>query len=132
MKILFVCSGNSHRSPLAEALLKKLRPDLQVESGGLQVAIPVSEGVKLYLAKENADKYLKKVPEALGSKRLKEYDLIIGMDQRHKDAVLALCPECERKVVVWNIEDPYFMDREDAERIYRKIENRVAELAESL
>jgi len=112
--------------------LKKLRPDFQVESAGLQIAIPVSEEVKLYLTKETADKYLKKVPEALGSKNLREYDLIIGMDQRHKDGVLALCPECERKVVVWNIEDPYFMDREGAERIYREIEKRVAELAESL
>jgi len=132
MKILFVCSGNSHRSPLAEALLKKLRPDLQVDSAGLRVAIPVSEEVKLYLAKENADRYLKKIPEALVSKQLREYDLIIGMDQRHKDTVLVLCPECESRVVVWNIEDPYFMDREDAERIYRKIEKKVAELAEIL
>jgi predicted protein tyrosine phosphatase len=29
MRILFVCSGNAYRNPLAEALLRKLRPDLQ-------------------------------------------------------------------------------------------------------
>ncbi|UCH71344.1 MAG: low molecular weight protein arginine phosphatase, partial [Candidatus Bathyarchaeota archaeon] len=34
MKVLFVCTGNSFRSPVAEALLKKLRNDLEVESAG--------------------------------------------------------------------------------------------------
>jgi hypothetical protein len=27
MRVLFVCSGNAHRSPLAEALLRKMRRD---------------------------------------------------------------------------------------------------------
>jgi protein-tyrosine-phosphatase len=132
VKILFVCSGNAHRSPLAEALLKKMRPDLEVDSAGLQVAIPVSEEVRQYLRKENADQYLKKVPETLRSKRLKDYGLIIAMDQKHKDAILTTCPECENKIYVWNIKDPYFMEHEDAERIYKQIEDKVKELAKSL
>lgn len=55
MKVVFVCSGNAHRSPLAEALLKKFRPDLEVDSAGLRVAIPISEDTREYLIKENAD-----------------------------------------------------------------------------
>lgn len=132
MKILFVCSGNAHRSPLAEALLKKMRADLEVDSAGLQVAIPISEEVRQYLRKENADQYLKKTPETLRSKKLKEYARIIAMDQNHKDAVLALCSECENKINVWNVEDPYSMRYEDAEKIYRQIKKKVEELAESL
>jgi protein-tyrosine-phosphatase len=54
------------------------------------------------------------------------------MDQRHSDAVLNLCPECKSRIAVWNIEDPYFMGYEDAERIYRQIQDKVKELAESL
>jgi protein-tyrosine-phosphatase len=34
--------------------------------------------------------------------------------------------------VEWNIEDPYFLEREDAEKVYVRIENKVEELAESL
>jgi protein-tyrosine phosphatase len=132
MRILFVCSGNAHRSPLAEALLKKTRPDLEVDSAGLHVAIPISEEVRDYLRKLDAEQYLKKAPESLGSKRLSEYDCIVAMDQRHRDGVLTLCPECERKISVWNIEDPYFMEHDDAERVYRQIENKVRELAKSL
>jgi len=129
MKVLFVCSGNAHRSPLAEALLKKLRPDLEVDSAGIHVAIPVSDEAKRFLAKDDAAQYIKRVPEGLGSKQLGEYDLIVAMEQRHKDAVLSRCPKCEGNIVVWNIEDPYFLPPENAERIYEQIREKVEELA---
>jgi len=132
MKVLFVCSGNAHRSPLAEALLKKLRPDLEVDSAGTHIAIPISEEVREYLAKRKAKQYLKRVPEGLYTKQLSEYDLIVAMEQRHKDYVLSKCPECERKTALWNIEDPYFMDKVDAEKIYEQIRDKVMELAESV
>ena len=127
-----MCSGNAHRSPLAEALLKKLRPDLEVDSAGTSTSIPISEEVRQYLAKENAEEYLKRVPENLTRKLLRDYDLIVAMEQRHKDAVAVLCAECEQRTVVWNVEDPYFLDHEDAERIYKQVEDKVKELAKSL
>jgi len=132
MKILFVCSGNAHRSPLAETLLRKLRPDLQVDSAGLRVAIPISEEVRKFLAREDADRFLKKNPESLASKQIENYDLIIVMQQGHKDAILNMCPECESKIVVWNIEDPYFLEHEDAEKVYDQIKAKVKELAKNL
>ena len=127
-----MCSGNAHRSPLAEALLKKLRPDLEVDSAGMSTSIPISEEVKKYLAKENAGIYLKRFPENLAEKRPADYDLIVAMEQRHKDVVVAMCAECEQRTVVWSVEDPYFLDRKDAERIYRQVEDKVRELAKSL
>ena len=109
-----------------------MRPDLQVDSAGLRVAIPIADEVRQYLARENAEQYLKKIPESLRNKQLKTYDAIIAMEQRHKDAVLTMCPECESKIIVWNIEDPYFMKHEEAENIYRQIEDKVKELSQSL
>jgi len=132
MRVLFVCSGNAHRSPLAEALLKKMRPDLQVESAGLHVAIPISEQVREYLAKQNAEQYLKKIPQSISEKKLRDYDLIVSMEQKHGNAVAGICQECNGKIRVWNIEDPYFLENEDAEKIYEKIKGKVAELAKSL
>jgi protein-tyrosine-phosphatase len=129
MKVLFVCSGNAHRSPLAEALLKKLRPDLEVDSAGTHVAIPISEEAKEYLIKHDAGQYLKRVPESLHNKQLNQYDLIVAMEQRHRDHVLSRCPNCKDKLAVWNIKDPYFMSSEDAQKIYEQIRQKVAKLA---
>lgn len=132
VKVLFVCSGNSHRSPLAEALLKKFRSDIETDSAGIHVAIPISEEAKKFLRRDNAQQYLKKVPESLDSKQLNEYDLIVAMESRHRDAILSRCPECRNKIVVWNIADPYFLPHEYAERIYLQIKDKVTELAKSL
>jgi len=131
MKVLFVCSGNAHRSPLAEALLRKMRPDWIVDSAGVQVAIPVADEVKEFLRRINAEQFLKSGPESLGGKRLGDYDVIVAMESRHRDYVLSLCPECEGKVVVWNVKDPYFIDKEDAWKIYGQIKEKVTELAKS-
>ena len=132
MKVLFVCSGNAYRSPVAEALLKKLRPDINVDSAGTNPAIPISQDAKKYLARENSEQYLKKNPKGLDSTQLGEYDLIVAMEPRHKDVVLSKCPECADKIVVWNINDPYFLPHGYAEKVFRQIKDKVHELADSL
>jgi protein-tyrosine-phosphatase len=116
---------------LAEALLKKMVPDWVVDSAGTDVAIPIAEEIKEFLRRENAEQYLKKSPESLGDKRLGDYDVIVAMENKHRDYVLSLCPECGDKVVVWNVRDPYFMDRENAWKAYEQIREKVAELAKS-
>ena len=132
MKILFVCTGNAYRSPFAEALLKKLRPDVEVDSAGLQVVIPIARETRDYLKKLNAEHYLKSYPESLDEKNLRVYDVIVAMQPRHKSAVLRKCPECENRIVLWNIEDPYCEEQEAAEKIYSDIEDKVKKLAKSL
>jgi protein-tyrosine phosphatase len=132
MKVLFVCYGNAYRSPLAEALLKNLRPDLEVDSAGLHVAIPISGQVKALLAKRDAAQYLKEFPQSIDEKDLRCYDLIVVMEHVLANAVLRVCPECKARIVAWNVKDPYFLAREDAEDIYVQIENKVEELAQSL
>lgn len=132
MKVLFVCYGNAFRSPLAEALLKKLRPDLEVDSAGLNVAIPISGQVKSFLLKRGTIQYLKEYPQSIYEKDLRRYDLIVAMEQIHANAVLRVCPECNTRIIQWDIDDPYFLAREEAEEVYIQIEKKVEELAEAL
>jgi protein-tyrosine-phosphatase len=132
MKVLFVCYGNAFRSPLAEAILKKLRPDLEVDSAGLHVAIPISGQVQAFLAKRDAVQYLKQFPQSIDEKNLRCYDLIVAMEQVQANAILRACPDCKTRIVTWNVEDPYFLASEDAEDIYLQIENKVEELAKHL
>ena len=131
MRILFLCHGNAYRSPLAEALLKKLRPDLEVDSAGLHVAIPISDKVKDYLRKRDAAQYLKAAPQSLDEKKLRNYDVIVAMDQDVENFILRKCFDCWKKTVTWTIKDPYF-EEQDQERIFIEIENKVKELAGSL
>jgi protein-tyrosine-phosphatase len=87
--------------------------------------------VREFLRVESAEEFLKSGPESLGGKRLMDYDVIVAIEEGHRDYVLSLCPECESKIVVWNVRDPYFMDREDAWKLYEQIREKVAELAKS-
>jgi len=129
MKVLFVCSGNVYRSPVAEALLKKFRPDIQADSAGTNPVLPrISESAKKFLKTENASHYLKAEPEGLDEKKLDKYDLIVAMKPHHKEMVLNKCQSCENKIVVWNIDDPYFLPGHET-KIFQQIKNNVKDLA---
>jgi len=61
MKVLFVCSGNAYRSPVAEALLQKFRPDIQADSAGTNPVLPrISAGARKFLKIENASNLLRR------------------------------------------------------------------------
>ena len=132
MKVLFVCSGNAYRSPVAEALLKKFKPEIDVDSAGTHPAIPISEAAKKYLARENAEQHLKQTPEGLDEKQLDKYNLIVAMKPEHKDVILNKCPQCAGRIVVWNIDDPYFLPHGYSEKIFKQIKHKVKDLADSL
>ena len=130
MKVLFVCSGNSYRSPVAEALLKKYASkSVEADSAGISPINYISSQARKFLEKENAAQFLKKHPEGIDSKRLQDYDLIVAMELRHKFSILQRCPECVGKVEVWNIDDPYDTTMEYEEKIYHQIEAKVQQLA---
>lgn len=134
MKVLFVCLGNAFRSPVAEALLKKFKPEIKVDSAGANpvVASAIAGSARNYLVREKAEQYLKQAPEGLDEKDLEAFDLIVAMEPRHKDVVLNKCPECENKIVMWNIDDPYFLPQESTEKVFKQIKDKVTELANSL
>lgn len=132
MKILFVCTGNSYRSPIAEALLKKVRGDLEVESAGTHPAGMIASNSKKFLEKENASKNLKGAPEGIERKNLEEYDLIIAMKQNHKNEILRRYPQMEDRIQVWNINDPIYLSYGSDKEVFEEIKRKVSELVESI
>jgi protein-tyrosine-phosphatase len=132
MKVLFVCTGNACRSPLAEALLKKLRPDVDVDSAGTHAYYRVVDLTRRYAEQEGANEFLKRSPEDLILKNLCKYDIIVAMEPQHQEAILRQAPKCADKVIVWDITDPYAHPYKQAQQIFEKIKSKVTHLAKSL
>ena len=132
MRILFVCTGNSFRSPVAEALLKKLRGDIEVDSAGTYPASRIAPNARKLLERENASKNLKKTPEGIEQKNIGEYDLIVAMKEEHRDYLLKEYPQLNEKILVWDIDDPYFLPAVSDRRILKEIKEKVRGLSASV
>jgi protein-tyrosine-phosphatase len=131
-KILFVCTGNSFRSAVAEALLKKVRGDIHMESAGIQPASKIASNAKRLLEEEGVLENLKRKPEGIEQKNLEEYDLIVVMKEHHKNEILQRHLQVKDKILVWDIDDPIYLPTGSDREVVEKIKRRVEELAESI
>jgi protein-tyrosine-phosphatase len=80
---------------------------------------------------ENALNYLEEETEGLEEKKLEEYNRIVAMKPHHKEIVLNRCPICEGKIVVWNIDEQYFLS-EGETKIFQQIKDAIKDLANTI
>ncbi len=125
--ILFVCYGNTCRSPMAEGLAKKVLNDrVRIESAGL---IPVFDGA----APEAVDVLLEIYGIDISSHQtrnitdvpLGEFDRIIVLDAYVYEILLRRYSMLSDRFVLWDTEDPFGKDfdafKKTASFIQRKI-----------
>ncbi|MGA2481615.1 MAG: low molecular weight phosphatase family protein [Candidatus Acidiferrales bacterium] len=128
VKVLFVCLGNSCRSPMAEAIARRQAADvIEASSAGLTPLGRVAALAKQTLASNGYQ------GENLESKPMmpslwEAAELIINMTGRPRESLF----RDWHKVEDWDVEDPYGTDPELYQRILEDIEGRVRELAERL
>jgi protein-tyrosine-phosphatase len=100
--LIFVCTGNTCRSPMAEGLLKKL---LGSESGWKIASAGVCAG-NGFPASPNAVRALQEQGIDISShssrhltpEMIESADLLVTMTRAHRDAVVAIAPESRGKV----------------------------------
>jgi len=126
--VLFVCIGNSCRSPMAEAIARQDFPELwEVASGGLT---PLGYIAPLSIETIERNGYC---ANGLSSKPImhahcQEIDLVINMSGYSKNRAL----EKFKKVEDWDVGDPFGGDPEVYQQIFEEIWIRITRLAERL
>jgi protein-tyrosine-phosphatase len=120
-RALFVCVGNSCRSPMAEAIAAHVASDVvEVSSAGLAALGRVQALAKLTLAKNGypADGLQSK---PLGAGDLEAADIVVNPTGRTDFASF----QDSAKVEDWNVEGPYGAGAEAYQSVFEDIESRV-------
>jgi len=97
MNVLFICTGNTCRSPIAQALLQK-KANVNVQSAGLFASpgAPASQGTLDAL--QSNDITLNHKSQSVTKEKLDWADIILTMTTQHKQALTAQYPEVIEKL----------------------------------
>ena len=140
--VLFVCLGNTARSPVAEYLAKyyaqKYDLNLRIESAGfINAFAKMQTESHEYLKLKNIphDDFS---PQTVNTALCKEFDLILTMEQRHQNMIFKSCNTIEnirRKTFTLkefnkiegnlDIIDPYYGSHKKYEEILKTIDQNV-------
>lgn len=123
-RICFLCTGNTCRSPMAEAVANALiqaegREDLRAFSAGLSACEGAPIAKNAVLALEDAEipavkghDYHRHLSHNLGEEEIPLFDLFVCMTGEHAMQMMMRYPEAIDRIVVMpkQIPDPYFGD----------------------
>lgn len=150
-RVLFVCSGNTCRSPLAKALFDKVvNEDSELKgkvgAGSCGISTHFQETVQ-----PNAVTAGRKLGVDIADHRsnqfspeyLKEFDVVIGMSKGHRDTITAHFPEFKDRVKTLyefntgdkdakDVKDPYGCDQDTYDKIAGELNEQVRIAAEKI
>ncbi|MDP2940046.1 MAG: L-threonylcarbamoyladenylate synthase [Candidatus Omnitrophota bacterium] len=142
--LLFVCTGNSCRSVMAQALLKKMleeRDDVEVLSAGTNamMGMSVSASTQELLLKEDID-VSSRTAQMVSEMMLKKADLILVMEKTQENKILEKHPSVKNRLYLLkefagiegsdlNIPDPIGSSEEVYQEVFNLIKEAVGKIA---
>ena len=130
LRILFVCIGNSCRSPMAESIARRDAADLfACGSAGLN-ALGVVQAQTLQTLAANGYPTDGLYSKPILNDAWLDADLVINMSGYPRERAFARADW--HKVEDWDVEDPYGSDPQVYQRIFEDIRNRIETLAARL
>ncbi len=146
MKVLFVCTGNTCRSPMAEGILRKIGKDKNLNIESMSAGIFANQGEE---ASRHAISSLRDMEidiedhlsQKITDELLEESDLILTMTMGHKMFLVEKYPEKKYKIFLLNeyafgkevdINDPYGGDRFQYDRARDEILRAIEKIYEHI
>lgn len=124
-RVLFVCYGNTCRSPMAEGLAKKMLGDkARVESAGLMPVFESAVPDAVQTVRELFDVDISHHrPRDITELFLADYDRIVVLDSYVYNTLNKYAEDLSDKLILWDTEDPYGQDKEVYERVAKWLES---------
>ncbi len=121
-RVLFVCVGNTCRSPMAEGFANHYGSDVLVaRSAGLSPVQFVAPETVAIMAEVNVD-VSSHVPMWYDPRTADTHDIVVNLSG------MKLPGKTPRELMEWKIEDPYRQKPEVYRRVRAELENRVMQL----
>ncbi|MFG1668014.1 low molecular weight phosphatase family protein [Streptomyces sp. Y7] len=97
--VLFVCTGNLHRSPVAERLLAAVLPEpgFRVRSAGTGARPAPLDHVTSTILTELGGEVRDFTARPLEAGQVERADLVLGLERCHREAAVRLCPLALRR-----------------------------------
>ncbi|MBU9673470.1 low molecular weight protein arginine phosphatase [Planococcus sp. CP5-4] len=141
MKILFVCTGNTCRSPMAEAIVHTRDiEEMEARSAGIYAGqSPLSANAQKVLREQSIE--FKHISKPLNLRDVEWAELILTMTYSHKMMLMQIYPEVATRLhtvkefaegSTGDVSDPYGGSLNEYRRTYEELEQLIDKMASQL